>query len=61
VIGANTPAMIRSMTREVESRNLIVASMYLHTKHSHTKHLHTKHLRTKAHTPRQLAVAFAPS
>src|SRR5690349_7680692 len=29
VIGANTPAMIRSMTREVESRNLIVASMHL--------------------------------
>jgi hypothetical protein len=28
VIGANTPAMIRSMTREVESRNLIVASMH---------------------------------
>jgi hypothetical protein len=27
VIGANTPAMIRSMTREVESRNLIAASM----------------------------------
>ena len=26
-IGANTPPMIRSMTKEVESRNLIVASM----------------------------------
>jgi hypothetical protein len=28
VIGANTPAMIKTMTREVESRNLIVASMH---------------------------------
>jgi hypothetical protein len=28
VIGANTPAMIKSMTAEVESRNLIVASMH---------------------------------
>jgi hypothetical protein len=28
VIGANTPAMIRSMTNEAESRNLIVASMH---------------------------------
>jgi hypothetical protein len=25
--GANTPAMIKIMTREVESKNLIVASM----------------------------------
>jgi hypothetical protein len=25
VIGANTPAMIRAMTKEVESKNLIVA------------------------------------
>ena len=28
VIGANTPAMIKTMTREVESKNLIVASMH---------------------------------
>ncbi len=27
VIGANTPAMIKTMTAEVESRNFIVASM----------------------------------
>jgi hypothetical protein len=32
VIGANTPAMIKTMTREVESKNLIVASVhYAHT------------------------------
>jgi hypothetical protein len=48
VIGANTPAMIRSMTREVESRNLIVASMCLRT----------KPLAHKALTPRQLALAL---
>jgi hypothetical protein len=29
VIGANTPAMIKAMTAEVESKNLIVASMHL--------------------------------
>jgi hypothetical protein len=28
VIGANTPAMIKTMTAEVGSRNLIVASMH---------------------------------
>jgi hypothetical protein len=28
VIGANTPAMIKTMTAEVESKNLIVASMH---------------------------------
>jgi hypothetical protein len=29
VIGANTPAMIKAMTTEVESKNFIVASMHL--------------------------------
>jgi hypothetical protein len=28
-IGANTPAMIKAMTTEVESKNFIVASMHL--------------------------------
>jgi hypothetical protein len=30
VIGANTPAMIKAMTAEVESKNFIVASMHLY-------------------------------
>jgi hypothetical protein len=28
VIGANTPAMIKAMTTEVESKNFIVASIH---------------------------------
>jgi hypothetical protein len=49
VIGANTPAMIRAMTAEVESRNLIVASM------------HCARKRLRWHVPRQQVLAFAPS
>ncbi len=48
-IGANTPAMIKSMTAEVESRNLIVASM------------HCARKRLLWHVPRQQVLAFASS
>jgi hypothetical protein len=34
VIGANTPAMIKAMTAEVESKNFIVASMHLYIESS---------------------------
>jgi hypothetical protein len=54
VIGANTPAMIKAMTAEVESKNLIVASMHLSI-----EKLSGRHVTASAMRPLP-APAFAP-